>query len=178
MNGLKTYIKNIVVIALVLVGTVKCLQAQSKEYILKAGFLEKFARFSEWPTDAIKDTFRISVIGDNPFENALDEMYAVHQIKNRPVSIKYVSRVTQARDCHLLFIATNNKKNLTDILEMTKSKPIVTVSEYEGFGKEGVHINFYITKKGTIHFEINYNKVKESGIEMDIFLLEYAKIVE
>jgi hypothetical protein len=48
------------------------IHAQTDEYLLKAGFLERFTRFIEWPgeTNIADNTkpFVISVIGENPFD--------------------------------------------------------------------------------------------------------------
>lgn len=178
MNKHSGYISHLLVFSIIILFSTLSVKAQSKEYILKAGFLEKFARFSEWPDEKQIDTFNITVIGNSPFNGILEELYSSHTIKDKPVHINYISSISQINNCQILFIAVENTRILESILEETKDKPILTISEKDGFGKKGVLLNFFITEQGTVHFEINYQKVKQSGISMDIFLLEYAKIIE
>ena len=158
------------------------IQAQSREYMFKAGFLEKFARFTDWPNNTNMDDkttpFKICIIGENPFKNILAKMYKKQKIKNKRVEIFYISKIEDIKECHLLFITKEQEKNLLNILLTIKEKPILTVGDTNGYANKGVHINLYITNKGTIHFEINEKKVKESGLRINLMLLEVAKIIK
>lgn len=157
-------------------------RSQPMEYLLKAGFLEKFARFTDWPevnSAARPDIpFSISVIGKSPFQKSLEELYTNEKIKNRPVRIRYISTPAEIDGSDILFIAGSEAKNMDAILKVTRAKPILVVGDTENFGERGCHINFYITTKGTLHFEINVAKVKESGLHMQLVLLEIAKIID
>jgi hypothetical protein len=152
--------------------------AQNTANMLKAGFLQKFATFSEWPKQSMGNTFDIYVIGNIPFNKELDEIYANVNIKTLPVQIHYINSVLDLRSCEILFISSSERKQLSTILEYTKYKPILTISDHKDFAKLGVMINFYLTTENTLHFEINREPLNESGIIMDIILLEYAKIIK
>jgi hypothetical protein len=154
--------------------------AQQSEYTIKAVFLEHFTRFVEWPESfKIADTsdpFYVAVIGENPFGSILDQIYADQKIRNRNVEILYISTPDEIIDCHILFISSSNKEILPEILSRTRNKPILTVSDTNGFAKDGVLINFYLTG-GKIKFEINEKAVHESGLVMSYRLLNLARIV-
>lgn len=149
--------------------------AQSDEYLMKAVFLEKFARFSEWPTTI--DTFQIAVLGESPINGRLKYVYSTVKIKNKPVKIHYINSIGELQNPQILFISSSEKKEISDILERTSTQPVLTISEASGLCEKGVILNFYTTTEGTIHFEINQNALKNSGIEMDVYLLEYAKLI-
>ena len=155
--------------------------AQDMEYLLKAGFLEKFARFTEWPGQgepAGPDRpFVVSVIGESPFQGNLEQLYTTEKIKNRQVRVRYISTPDEIDCSDILFIAGSEKNDLESILEATRGKPVLVVGDTRGFGERGCHINFYITPRGTVHFEINLAKVKESGLHMQLVLLEVSKII-
>ncbi len=152
--------------------------SQSREYMLKAGFLEKFARLSEWPPNTKIDTFKIKVIGRSPFQGALEEMYNTNPILKKPVLIEYISSIDDINDCHILFISSSETRRIGSIIQQVGSKPIITVGETKGYISQGVIINFFETKNGTVHFEISKRNVAKSKIKLDIMLLNFAKLVE
>lgn len=154
--------------------------AQQSEYTIKAVFLEHFTRFIDWPEsshiDDISLPFFIGVIGDNPFGSVLDQIYAEQSIKNKKVEILHLSTPDEITDCHLLFISSSSKEMLSEILSCTRYKPILTVSDTNGFAEDGVLINFYLTGD-KIKFEINEKAVHESGLIMSYKLLNLARVV-
>lgn len=155
--------------------------AQPTEYILKAAFLEKFARFTDWPDQTFeqKDSahFIISVVGKSPFDGSLEKLYKKEKIKSRPVKIKYIQNENQIPGTHLLFIAKSEKKRLNRILDKAAKHSVLVVSDTRGFAEKGSHINLYITPQGTLHFEINHKASKQAGLKIQVILLEIAKIV-
>ncbi len=155
--------------------------AQQSEYTIKAVFLEHFTRFIEWPESTeIANTsqpFYVAVIGENPFGSILDQVYSEQKIKNRRVEILYFATLDEITHCHILFISRSNKEILSEILARTKDKPILTVSDTEGFAENGVLINFYLSGN-RIKFEINEKAVHDSGLAMSYRLLSLARIVE
>lgn len=152
-------------------------KAQTNEYLIKAGFIEKFANFTEWPNISKNKEIEIAILGKSPFANELEELYSTRTIKNLPVKIRYIKSLGEIKNSNILFICDSEGSQLTNILNYTQNKPILTISESKGFAKRGVHINFYQTNQGTIHFEINAQRVKKSGLSIDVILLDYAHIV-
>lgn len=152
------------------------LNGQTNEYLIKAGFIEKFANFTEWPNNS-QNIFEIVVLGKSPFSSELETLYEGRKIKNKPVHIRYINSLSQIKFCDVLFICDSESSQITNILNYTANKPILTIGETNGFAKKGVHINFYKTSQGTIHFQINPRKVKNAGLNIDAMLLDYAIII-
>lgn len=154
--------------------------AQYAEYEVKAVYLEKFTRFIDWPENsALSDTaqpFVLGVLGENPFDHILDEVYKNNKIKNRKVEVKYFSDPALITECNLLYISASEKDNLLSILSRINEKPILTVSDSKGFSKKGVHINLYGTKN-RFYYEINESSLVKSGFSVWAQLLSSAKIV-
>lgn len=151
---------------------------QHSEYIMKAVFFEKFSRFIEWPADMSNpnEPFVVTVLGDNPFNNILEDIYATQKIKNRKVIVNYVNKLGNVKSTHILFIANSEKAHLTEILSYTKDKPILTISDTDGFAKQGVLINYYI-EENKIRFEINETAVKKSGLYISFRLMQTGKVI-
>lgn len=154
------------------------LYGQHSEYIMKAVFFEKFSRFIEWPNELSNpnDPFIITILGDNPFNNILEDIYATQKIKNRKVIINYANRLSNVKTTHILFISGSEKSHLSEILNYTKDKPILTISDTDGFAKQGVLINYYI-EENKIRFEINETAVKRSGLYISFRLMQTAKVI-
>lgn len=151
--------------------------AQSREYLLKAGFLEKFTHFIEWPCTVSSETFRIAVIGENKFGNALEDIFSKVKIKDKPAEIVYISSVDELKDCMILFISGKMDNKLDDILNHTTGKPILTISENSGYGKKGTIINMLLVND-YIRYEINRNALAKSGLKMSSLLLDSAIIIK
>jgi hypothetical protein len=154
--------------------------SQDLEYKVKAEFLERFTRFIDWPEDSSVSNrslpFRICVIGKNPFGEYLKQMAANVKIKGKTVVVTEVTNLRQIENCEILFISNSEKNRLPDILKITRDKPILTVGDTDGFGHDGVLINFYSTGN-FIRFEVNLNSVEQTRLKFSSRLLKLAKLV-
>jgi len=154
--------------------------SQANVYVLKAVYLEKISRFVTWPKESHMDDLSkplvISVIGRTPLINNLEQIYSVKKINNKKVIIKRISNLYEIENSHILFIADSEKKNLQNILTLTKKLPILTVSESDGFAAKGVLINFY-EENNKLRFEVNETAVLQSPLQMSFYLLNSAKII-
>jgi len=155
--------------------------AQYSETEVKAAYIERFTRFIEWPEEiALADTsqpFVLGVLGENPFDHILEDLYQQRKIKNREVEIRYCSSTKQITGCNMLYISASEKKNLLSVLEQIDGKPILTISDTEGFAEKGIHINLY-RKDDKLHYEINESAIVGSGFSVWAQLLNSAIIVD
>jgi hypothetical protein len=149
---------------------------QVPEYELKAEFLSRFAAFIEWPQSGEPRAFTIGVIGRNPFNGYLEKV-AARKIRNRTVSIRYITGLPEIEGCDIVFICASEKSRLPAILAHTESRPILTVADSNGFAAAGVLINFYTTGD-TVRFEINEAAVEKSGLRVSSKLFKLAKVIE
>ena len=152
---------------------------QPEEYTIKGVLLEKISTLIEWPDlvdNSHKDKFIVGIYGKHEFGNSLEEIYSERKIQNKNVVVKYIEKYSEINDCRVLFIPKLSNEQLKEVLEFVRKKPVLTISEIDGYAEKGVHVNFY-TEGENIRFEINENSVKESGISMNHLLLSLAKIV-
>ena len=167
-------------ILLILILAVSSAAGQDREYQMKAVFLDKFTHFVRWPaTSVVADTsvpFVVGVIGDSPFGSTLEKIYAERRIKDKAVDIRYLTDLDEISKCNLLFIAHSAADRLSGIVAQTRHKPILTVSDTEGFAVRGVLINLY-RHEGKVKFEINERAVHDSGLTFSYLLLNLARIV-
>jgi len=166
---------------IILFGSLTNLFPQIKEYTLKTVFIERFTRFTKWTDDSldieINKPFIITVLGESPFESELDEFFSSIMIKNKKVEIHYISNINEIKNCHILFISKSERRRLKNILKHVSDKSILTIGDTEGFAEMGVIINFYMNKN-KIHFEINEEALKKSGLIINYLLLHHARLVK
>lgn len=154
--------------------------SQANVYVLKAVYLEKFSRFVTWPEESAMNNpdepFVISVMGKTPLANNLEQIYSIQKINNKRVIIKRISNLYEIENSHILVIAESERKNLQNIITLTKNLPVLTIAETTGFAEKGVLINFY-EENNKLRFEINETAVLQSPLKMSFYLLNSAKIV-
>ena len=155
--------------------------SQTSNHVLKAVYLEKFSRFVTWPEESLmndpNEPFVISVIGNTPLYKNLIQIYAIQKINNKSVVIKKISNLYEIENCHILVIAESERKNLQNIITLTKNLPILTISDSPTFAEKGVLINF-TEEKNKLRFEINETAVLNSPLQMSFYLLNSAEIVK
>ena len=81
------------------------------------------------------------------------------------------------RDPHILFVCRSEKKNLPVILSRTIGHPVLTVSDMEGFAREGGIIGMN-DAGGKIKFEINTEAAGKAELKISSQLLKIARIVQ
>ena len=152
---------------------------KDKEYHIKAAFLLNFAKFMEWPSHAFSDTSTpliLCILGKDPFDKALKTIED-KIAKERRLVIKKASCIEDMKECHILFISTSEKKNLSVILSKIKGLPILTVAETKNFCQSGGIVNFIVVKN-KIRFEINVEAAKRIGLKISSKLLKLSKIIK
>ncbi|MCF6323172.1 MAG: YfiR family protein [Gammaproteobacteria bacterium] len=153
----------------------------TREYTLKAVFLERFTRFIDWPNDKSADekatSFVIGIIGNPDFSALLREIYQNQKIQGKNVIVKDLDNLESLQNTHLLFIADISDSLLENVLKQAQHTSILTVSDSEGFAERGVMINFFMSRKKKIRFEINEQAIKHSDLYISYKLLSIAKIV-
>jgi hypothetical protein len=179
VNRQQTVVKLSTLFALLLLLVLPLLcQKQMEEYQLKALIVSRFFDFVTWPPDIENNTdrFVIGVIGDTPILEHRQKIYERVKIPGRTIVIREITNIDRVVDCHALIIAGTESKRLSDILALTGGKPILSISDTEGFGEKGVLINLYRLGKN-VKFEINYAAVRRSGLVFSSKLYKLARII-
>jgi hypothetical protein len=186
VSGRGRAVKDILRAAVLLVGFLLPLSLDSAEpprageYEIKAAFLYKFIRFTEWPADEPKmsaDAFVIGVLGADPFGSTLDRMLEGELIGNKKIVARRFARVEDATDSHVLFISSSSQAELPRILKTLESNSVLSVSEIDSFAQRGGIIALK-KESNRIVFEINLDAAKRAKLTLSSQLLGLARIVK
>lgn len=152
--------------------------ARASEYQVKAAFLFNFAQFVDWPAEAFpsSDTpLVIGVLGEDPFGSFLDQIVANERLRGRLFQVRRYATVDEITTCHILFINRSAGDRPEVILAGLKQRPIVTVSDADGFTQRGGMIRF-VTDRNRIRLEINLGAVDAAHLTISSKLLRVAEI--
>ncbi len=166
-------------VALLVPGPLAAAPTPSREFQVKAVFLFNFTQFVLWPQTAFEHArtpLCIAVLGEDPFGSALDEAVAGEMVRNRPVVIARFARVSDVRDCHVLYIAGSEAANTDHILAQLSGKPILTVSDLPRFAERGGVVRFFL-EGAKVRLEINASVAQRDGLKLNSQLLNLARLV-
>jgi len=155
-----------------------CLPAQINEYQVKALFLYNFARYVEWPPQSFKapnDPIVICILGQNPFGRALDQAVAGNSVAGRPFLIRQFSDFQPGDTCHILFVASAERRRFRSVAARLKGSGVLSVGESPGFTAEGGVINFKL-EDGRVRFEIDVEAAGREHLHISSKLLSLAQI--
>jgi len=154
-------------------------QSKPAEYEVKAAYLYNFGRFVEWPAKVASDksdSFRICVLGQDPFGRILDEALSGETIDGKHVVAKRITKPLEAVDCRILFISSSEEKRLNDTLMAIDKAGVLTVSDMPEFLQRGGMIQF-VLDSNRVRFEINLTAAENASLTLSSELLKVAKAV-
>lgn len=168
----------LVVIGLLLIAHASAAgQAQApSEYEVKAIFLYRFSQFIEWPGPVSREPICIGIVGQDPFGGMLEQVVQGKLVNGREFVIKHFKPGPLARDCHMVFISSSERKRLRLILGSFQGAAVLTVGDTPGFCQSGGVINFELVND-SVRFEINIDATERAGLRMSSKLLSLAKVV-
>lgn len=144
------------------------------EFQVKAAFLHNFAKFVEWPrAEPERAEFCVGLIGPDPFGETIDEMVKGRTIDGKPVIIRRISKMPDARLCQILFINMSGRERLTEVLK-NLSAGTLTIGQTDEFLHAGGMINFIIEDK-KVRFEVNVEAARKAGLRIRAQLLKLAR---
>ncbi|HEY4616840.1 MAG TPA: YfiR family protein [Flavobacterium sp.] len=163
------------IMLIALIGGVKLSaqeEAAGKDYALKADFLYRFVDYVYWKNYSKDQTFKIAILERSPITASL-----LKTTKNKKIEIKEYKSLKEIGSCHILFIPYNCTVPIEKILSHFSGKPVLIVTEQNGFGKKGAHMNFVMIEN-KLKFEVNLKAINKAGIGISSFLLQHAIIIQ
>jgi hypothetical protein len=149
------------------------------EYAVKAAFLYNFAKFVEWPPEAMgsgSSPLVLGVLGDDPFGAAIDQVVAGKTANGRQLVVRRLKWGQDLKQCHILFISSSERKRLAEILGALRGASILTVGDMDQFGQQGGMIQFVI-EQNRVRFEINIGAAQQGRLKLSSKLLALARNV-
>ena len=149
--------------------------AEATREQIQAAYLYRFLDFVDWPPTAPAGvgTFCLCVLGDDRLARTLESSVSGKSISGRPIVVRQLTDVHQARQCHLLFLTGRRQTVAARVLEL-QSEPILTASDVPGFQNDGGMVAFYF-RDDRMQFEINVENAKKQGILISSRLVQLSR---
>ncbi len=143
------------------------------EDAVKTTFLYKFSPFVQWP-DSASQTFNICVIGNEGIGNALAQAIAGQRYGARIMAARNLTAVEA--DCQIAYVPGNDAPAVAAMLDATRGKPVLTISDLPNNAPAHGIIDFVI-EDGHVRFDIDDAAAAQSGLTISSKLLSLARSV-
>jgi hypothetical protein len=146
---------------------------------LKAAFLYNFAKFTEWPADALAPAQRLSlcVVGDNLVADAVEQVIKGRLVEGHELTVQILKPDGPLRSCHLLYIGGLDAKGARQLLGTLGSAPVLTVSDGDKFAESG-GVAQLILENNRMRFAINVVAAQRVRLQLSSKLLSLATIIK
>jgi hypothetical protein len=158
----------------------------NSEYLIKAGFVYNFANLVQWPTASFPQAdspIVIGIVGEDHFGGTLDRVLDGKKVNGRPFAIKrfrsvaLLAKASDVKECQILYISSSETPHLSELLQLVKGLPVLTIGEMPGFAKSGGIINL-VVEDNRVRFEVNVDAAKEADLSISSRLLALARIIQ
>ena len=146
------------------------------EPALKAAFILSFAKFTEWPVDALPAAkpLVLCVLGDDAVGAELERAVKARVIDGRSLTVAFAAAVVP-RTCQVLYVSGMPSTQASQVMANLHDTPVLTISDLDGFTDIGGIAQFYF-EQGRLRFTIRVQSVKRARLEISSRLLALAKL--
>ncbi len=140
-----------------------------------AAFTVNLTRFVTWPEGTLAGPRAPIVIGSYPrdaINEALDEAVKGESIEGHPLRTMRIQSLDDLAKCQVVYLSKNNVTRPA-VLARLAHKPVLTVSDADGFLELGGHVRFEARPPHT-RLQISAENLKASGLEVRSQLMRLA----
>lgn len=145
---------------------------------LTAAFLYNFARFAEWPPEAVSASAPIGlcVVGDAEVAESLGQAVRGKSIEGHALVLRRPSAGLELRACQLLYLGGDDIAHAREVLDAVRDAPVLTISSQMMFTAIGGTAELFMDGE-RMRFAVNVAAADRARIRISAQLLSLAKIV-
>ena len=178
---MRPFAKLMCVLGLLLFSSGRAQDSPPSEYQIKAAFIFNFAKFVEWPPEALPGPslpMVIGILGDSSFGPDFQQAFAMKRINDHPLLVKEFRQAADVTNCHILFISSSvfnalEEKERREIMESLGRSNVLIIGEAPGFTEADGMISF-VKENNKIRFQINEPAAKKARLKVSSKLLSLA----
>lgn len=151
---------------------------------IRALYLYNFLLFVDWPktADSHSNTLKVVIYGDPHLYEALKPMNG-RMIRGKKLTVDFLIKSKDLDQCQVLFVGDGEKTVAGELLKKVHGKPVLTVSDMEGFVQSGGMVGFknradvLENGKKQKRFIINLSAVRKSHLKIRSRLLRISDVI-
>jgi hypothetical protein len=145
------------------------------EPALKAAFIYNFAKFTDWPADAVPslEPFVLCVIGDAAVGDALKRAVSDRMLSGHAMSVSSLGQGSPPGRCQVLYISGVTGAQAAQLVAGLRDLPVLTISDLEGFIGVGGIARFFF-ENGQLRFSVHLESVERAHLRISSRLLTLA----
>lgn len=153
-------------------------QAAADEYQVKAAFILNFARFVDWPADALPPSapMMIAIVGDGPLVPAMNSVLRGKLANGHLVQVHHPLWSDDLSSYRIIFISTSEETHLPEILRKLAQQSVLTVSDIERFSLRGGVIELVMVGN-RVRFDINREPAAAARLRISSRLFNVARAI-
>ena len=166
---------------LIVVGVMTAGGAPSAQTVsessLKAAFLVRFAKFTDWPSDALPPQAPIVFCAfDAEVADALTRATATASVGSHSLSVIHLAADASPRNCSLVYVSGLDDRRMADLVGRLRGTSVLSVGDDEAFMKGGGIIRLFV-EDGHMRFAINPQAAERARLRISAQVLVLARIV-
>lgn len=139
---------------------------------IKAALTYNFSKFTQWPeNNNASTTWQLCYFGKQYRENF--NVIGNKSINNKAITIRELNKVSDATDCHIVFIGLANEHDVQPLLIAIDKKPVLTISDIAGFMSQGGMIEM-VSNQDRMQFKVNLKQVLQHQLQLSSQVLKLA----
>jgi uncharacterized protein DUF4154 len=165
------------VIAILLLTPMTAAAQDVTEPALKAAFIYNFAKFTEWPADAVATgaPLVLCVLGDAAIGEALERVVKGRTLAGHSISVSQApADGRRLGACHIAYVSGVTASQAAEVVAGVRNAPVLTISDVEGFIKLGGIAQFFF-EHGQLRFDVKLASVKRARLQISSKLLALAR---
>jgi hypothetical protein len=144
---------------------------------LTAAFLYTFAKFAEWPPEALPARATLRFCVDDPLvAEALEPLVVGRLIGEHPLVVLRVKRNADLRACHVLYAAGLDSRSAAALVSALGRAAVWSISDYDRFTVLGGVAHLF-RDNDRLRFAINVESARRARLLISSRLLGLATIV-
>jgi len=154
--------------------------AKLNEYQVKGAYLFNFAKYVEWPTNALladNSPIIIGVIDGNAAAPVIKQVVANKLVNEHPLVVKVMATPDPMERCHILFVSRAAKISPAEVRAMLGTAATLVVGETESFAEEGGMVGF-VLEGDTLRVNLNLETLACTDLKVSAKLASVARIVK